>query len=227
MIKKISLLSLLLSGAMLQLAPVQSAQAGGFWNWSCDNGTVSDFWEGNITGSALSGRGTMCTTPWGLWSNMGVKGLTEGNAYTVWYVYIDRPQDCVNFPLTPATAPIPFDEPSGYAGGCGLADFFTEEIGADGEPFLNPLVVYGRMDAVIAKQHRRTRFSGDIRDFSPSSGSQVWMFIFGHGPADQTDNRQLARQLLTPEDPLSGVPHLGIAGRPFGYPAGVMVFDIP
>ena len=93
--------------------------------------------------------------------------------------------------------------------------------------FLNPLVVYGRMDSVVADRRRKIRFAGDVRSFSPSPGSQVWMFVFGHGPADTTDKRQLARQLLTPEDPLSGVPHLGIAGRPFGYPAAVVVIDIP
>lgn len=227
MIRRMSLLSLLLSGAMLQMAPVQTAEAGGFWGWSCDNQTVTSYWEENIFGNELTGRGTLCSTPWGLWSSMGVKGLTAGNAYTVWYVYIDKPEDCVNFPLTPQTADIPFDEPIGYAGGCGLADFFTEELDDSGQPFLNPLVVYGRMDAAVAGHRRNTRFAGDIRDFVPSSGSQIWMFIFGHGPADTTDNRQLARQLLTPEDPVSGVPHLGIAGRPFGYPAGVMVFDMP
>lgn len=49
--------------------------------------------------------------------------------------------------------------------------------------------------------------------------------MFGHGAADTNDKRQLARQLLTPEDPGAGVPHLGIEGRPFGYPAGVVVVE--
>lgn len=75
--------------------------------------------------------------------------------------------------------------------------------------------------------NRANEPSNSLRDFTPAAGSQVWMFIFGRGPADTSDRRQLARQLLTPEDPGSGAPHLGIEGRPFGNPAGVVVFDIP
>lgn len=149
--------------------------------------------------------------------------LAPGNAYTVWWVYIDDPASCANFPL-PSPDVIPFPETEDYAGPCGLADFFTPD---PSEEFLNPLAVFGRMDSVIAAHKRKTRFAGDLRGFTPSSGSQVWMFLFGHGPADESDKRQLARQLLTPEDPSSGVPHLGIEGRPHGYPAGVVVFDIP
>ncbi len=218
---KPSMITIVLCVLTLQFAPNEAAHAGG-WNWNCESETVTDFWEGSITGSELSGRGTICASSYGLWSTLAVKGLTPGNAYTVWWVYVDDPASCVNFPLTPETAEIPFPEPIGYAGRCGLADFF----GADesGE-FLNPLIVYGRMDSVVAGKHKRTRFSGDVRSFRPSSGSQVWMFVFGHGPADYSDKRQLARQLLTPEDPLSGVPHLGIEGRPYGYPAGVVVVD--
>lgn len=206
----------------LQFAPAGPAYASGGWSWNCDNQSLTSFWEEPIAGSELTGRGTVCATPLGLWSTMSVKGLTPGNAYTVWWVYIDDPESCVNFPLNPPDVPIP--EPVGYAGRCGLADFFTADPSGD---FLNPLAVYGRMDSVIAGNKRKTRFAGDLRSFTPSSGSQVWMFVFGHGPADQSDKRQLARQLLTPEDPLSGIPHLGIADRPFGYPAGVVVIDMP
>lgn len=55
------------------------------------------------------------------------------------------------------------------------------------------------------------------------------MLIFGHGPAKTGDGRELARQLLTPEDPDSGAPHLGIDGTQFmnSYPSSVVVIDIP
>lgn len=153
---------------------------------------------------------------------MSVRGLTPGNAYTVWWIYIDDPASCANSPL-PAPDVIPFPEPDDFAGPCGLVDFFTVDAGGQ---FLNPLVVFGRMDGVVAPDKARTRFAGDLRSFGPSPGSQVWMFVFGHGAANQADKRELARQLLTPEDPLSGVPHLGIAGRHFGYPAAVVVFEM-
>ena len=69
---------------------------------------------------------------------------------------------------------------------------------------------------------------GRIGGFTPSNGAQIWMWIFGHGPADENDGRHLARQLLTPEDPSSGIPHLGNnVDGPLGFPAAVVIFDIP
>ena len=46
--------------------------------------------------------------------------------------------------------------------------------------------------------------------------------VFGHGAADITDGRRLARQLLTPEDPSIGAPHLGVS--PDGYPVANALF---
>jgi len=189
----------------------------------CVTARVTSFWEENITGNQLGGNGTVCATPDGLWADLKVNRLTRGNAYTVWWVYINDPQSCANTPL-PSPEAIPFAEPMNYAGRCGLADFFTPDESGE---FLNPLVVYGRMDGTVAYRQWNTRFEGNLRSFNPSPGSQIWLFVFGHGPADFSDKRQLARQLLTPEDPLSGVPHLGIEGRPFGYPAGVVVLNMP
>ena len=209
---------------LLQALPATPAHAGGQWKWNCQTERLTSFWEKDIGGNELSGKGTICATPYGLWSTLSVRGLTRGNSYTTWWVYIDDADACANFPLTPENSEVPFAEPEGYAGRCGLADFFTESESGD---FLDPLAVFGRMDSVIAKRKYRTRFAGDLRHFVPSPGSQIWMFVFGHGPADTTDKRQLARQLLTPEDPASGAPHLGIAGRPFGYPAGVVVIRVP
>ncbi len=224
--KRTSELSLLMCLVALLVAPAQEAVAsnGAGWGWYCDREPVANFWEQDITGQAVTGKAGMCVTPFGIFGSLKARGLTAGNAYTVWWVYVDKPSDCVGFPLTPENSDVPFPEPAGYADNCGFADFFS--LDPSGE-FLNPLVVYGRMDGVVAYNTRKTWFSGDVRSFVPSPGSQVWMLVFGHGPADETDNRQLARQLLTPEDPLSGVPHLGIEGRPFGYPAAVSVFNIP
>lgn len=208
---------------LLQSLPASVAYADYGWYWNCNRERLVDFWGEAIEGNELSGRGLVCATPLGMWSTLSVRGLTAGNAYTVWWVYIDKPDECAATPL-PSPEVIPFPEPAGYAGRCGLADFFTPSASGD---FLDPLAVFGRMDSVIAGNERRTRFAGDMRSFQPSPGSQVWLFVFGHGPADQSDKRQLARQLLTPEDPASGVPHVGIDGRPFGYPAAVVVMTMP
>ncbi len=221
MTKITSTISLILAAALLQFAPIDAAHAGGFWN--CDSSRVTSFWEQDFGGNELSGKGSVCVTPFGLWSTLQVRGLTAGNAYTTWWVYIDDAASCANFPL-PAPEVVPFPEPERFAGPCGLADFFTPDPSGE---FLNPLAVFGRMDSAIARNKRKTYFTGDLRDFKPSSGSQIWLFVFGHGPADQSDKRQLARQLLTPEDPDSGVPHVGIEGRKYAYPAAVVVIDIP
>ena len=213
---------LCLVAAILPTGPA-SADTGSAWRWHCDEQPVVDFWGEEIEGNTIRGRGLFCATPFGLWSTLRTKDLTPGNAYTVWWVYIDNPAACAAMPL-PSPDAIPFPEPTSYAGPCGLADFFTPQPGTD---ILDPLAVFGRMDSVIAKYRRITRFSGNVKDFTPSSGSQVWLFVFGHGPADHSDKRQLARQLLTPEDPGSGAPHLGIEGRLFGYPAAVVVFELP
>ncbi len=217
-----TVIAIALSLLAVQLIPAEQAHASGPWSWNCERDSLVDFWGAEIEGSELSGKGTVCATPLGLWSTLSVRGLTPGNAYTVWWVYVDDPESCAGSPL-PAPDVVPFPEPPEYAESCGLADFFTMD---ESGQFLNPLAVFGRMDSVVAGDGYRTRFAGDLRSFVPSEGSQVWLFVFGHGPADYSDKRQLARQLLTPEDPSAGAPHLGIEGRPFGYPAGVVVVEM-
>jgi hypothetical protein len=61
-----------------------------------------------------------------------------------------------------------------------------------------------------------------------SSGSQVLLFIGGHGPV-KNDNRARARQLLTPEDPNLGTPPLGnCVDEPSDPAAGaIALFTIP
>lgn len=221
-------LALLTIGFALIALPTQSVRADDHDddddddNRYCDTEPLTNLWEPNIAGNTLSGKGQVCVTPQGLRGNMRVRGLTAGNAYTVWWVYIDRPDQCVPFWLSPPD--VPFPEPVGYAGACSFVDFFTFDPAAG---ILDPLVVFGRMDSAVPSRRGIIRFSGTVRGMKPSPGSQVWMLAFGHGPADMTDGRQLARQLLTPEDPLSGIPHVGIEGRPFGYPSHVVVFTLP
>ncbi len=142
----------------------------------------------------LSGASVLCVTHRGLRGSMRVNGVTPGYAYTVWWVYIDKPGGC-----------------NGFAE-C-LATFFGED----------PLAVFGRMDSGVARRSR-IWFSDRLDDMQVRSGSQVWMLMFGHLAADDEDLRQRARQLLTPEDPGAGAPHLGVAAR--GYPAAIAIYEI-
>ena len=145
------------------------------------------------------GHGLMCTTRHGVRAGLYLKNLVPGDAYTVWWIYFDDPTLC--------------------------GDQECEDVGFGGE---NPLAVFGRMDSSIAPQNGKLRFSGRIGGFEPSSGAQIWLWLFGHGPADIFDGRHLARQLLTPELPGAGAPHLGneIDGL-LGFAAAVAKFDIP
>lgn len=157
----------------------------------------------------IEGSATFCTTHWGVKGHSEVTGLTKGNAYTVWFVYFDDPTQCVH----------------GGPGVCGDADFFTEAPSGE----LDPLAVLGRFDSAVARRmNGNIKFRGRVRGMEPTSGSQVWLLTFGHGPADTSDGRRLARQLLTPEDPEIGVPHLGNhVDGPLWSPVSVAVFDIP
>ena len=51
--------------------------------------------------------------------------------------------------------------------------------------------------------------NGKWGGMQPSSGADIWLLMLSHGAANYADGRHLARQLLTPEDPLAGMPHLG------------------
>ena len=146
-----------------------------------------------------SGYALLCATKRGVRAWMSVRKLVPDDAFTVWWVYFDDPSKCA--------------EP----GACGGPDFGSDD----------PLAVFGRMDSSIAPKRGRLKFSGRIGGFQPSPGSQIWLWIFGHGPAERADGRELARQLLTPQDPTAGAPHLGVVGGPLGFPAAVVKFDIP
>lgn len=148
---------------------------------------------------AASGKAVMCVTGNDVYGAVVARGLKPGDAYTVWWVYFDDPPSCM------------------VPGECGVADF-----GGD-----DPLGVFGRMDSGVAPRSGRMAFSGRVRGLDPSDGAQIWMWIFGHGAVDSNDGRHRARQLLTPEDPSAGAPHLGLVGGPFGVPAAVVMFDVP
>lgn len=165
--------------------------------------------DAEVSGSAL-----LCVTPHRLMANMTVRDLVPGNAYTVWWVYINDPlNDCLQ------------DGVPGCDGFDGLEAFMPFESDPQ-----SPAAVFGRMDSVVARRHGRAHLNDMIDGFQPRTGSQIQLLIFGHGAANYADPRRLARQLLTPEDACAGNPHLGIGpcieGFPVGYPAAVAVFEI-
>jgi hypothetical protein len=84
------------------------------------------------------------------------------------------------------------------------------------------------MDAAIAGAKGRLHLTGEFHDLRFSHGSSVWIIMFEHGPASTTDNRFLARQLLTPQLPILGPPGLGApADGSVGHPVALAVFNIP
>lgn len=150
----------------------------------------------------IAGKARLCINGDGVSGSFDVEHLQPRDAYTIWFVYFDDPTQCVG----------------GGPGICGEADF-----GGD-----KPLGVFGRYDSAIGPADGEERFEGSVRGLRLRRGSQVWLLLFGHGPADTSDHSHLARQLLTPEDPLAGAPHLGnVIDGLRGKPAAVAVFNIP
>jgi hypothetical protein len=81
------------------------------------------------------------------------------------------------------------------------------------------------MDGGVAPANGRLTFNGMVRNLRVSAGSAVHIALFAHGPASTTDNRELARQLLTPQAPGLGAPGLGLVTQKGFLVAGI-VFDI-
>lgn len=177
------------------------------WGKACDRNPAKPV---PLIEGDTGGKADLCVFANRIKGSMRLKNLTPGYAYTVWWVYFDTPSACVG--TTPLPVPL-----SGGASGCDFDDF-----GGD-----RPQAVFGRMDSGIAPRNGRLRFNGRFRGMQPSARSEVWLLVFGHGAAAYHDGSALARQLLTPEDPGAGIPHLGnnIDG-PLGYPIASAVFKI-
>jgi len=156
----------------------------------------------NETG--ITGEARLCFSSSGVRSEIVTRNLTPGYVYSIWFAYIDKPSMCV----TPDH--------------CAELDFY---VGHD------PVGVFGRTDSVVATRTHAV-FSASVRSLRLSSGSQVWLTAQVHGPASVDDNRELSRQLLTPQDPIFGVPGGGalvdmVDGHPRAKPALIAIFNIP
>jgi hypothetical protein len=157
--------------------------------------------------SGITGSAELCIDRDHATVSERTENLISGHAYTTWFAYINDPAQCGNYI-------------GGTPGVCGDNDGVL--------PFENPSVVFGRMDGAIADESGRLQFTGNFRDLRFSHGSTVWIIMFEHGPASTTDNRYLARQLLTPQLPGLGAPGLGApADGNVGHPVALAVFNIP
>ena len=154
---------------------------------------------GAQNGSSLSGHGMLVVNDEQVHVLVQAENLTPGTAYTAWIIYFDDTDKCL----------VPHH--------CGPPDLTA--------PASDPEGVFGRMDAGIAGADGRLTFKISMSSFRVSAGSAVHVAIFNHGPANTTDNRARARQLLTPEAPGLGAPGLGV-GTQRGFLAGFVTFDI-
>lgn len=155
----------------------------GFASQGCDKQGIVD-----LAGLGIGGTATLCNSNAGLKAHVRAEGLMPGEAYTVWWIYVDNPSACAN-----------------YVGPPGFE--------CEGEFFINqgdPLSVLGRLGSGVAPGNGKIHFKDEVKGLQASSGSVVWLFIMAHGEASD-DGRERARQLLTPEDAFFGAPHLGIA----------------
>lgn len=167
---------------------------------------------GSFFGPTITGTGKLCVLPGGLKAQVKVKNLDPGVAYTAWWTYLDDPSLCTGDSTGTGGASL-----TGGVSGCELADF-----GGD-----KPVGIFGRMASGVAPRTGKLNLRGKLGGMQPSAGSEVWLWLFYHGPAAYGDGDALARQLLTPEDPNAGAPHLGnVVDEQQGFPAATIVFTV-
>jgi len=157
--------------------------------------------------SGIQGTAQICIQGNSITATMRTQGLVATNAYTIWFVYFDNPSLCGFYA-------------SGTPGVCTGMDLIT--------PANNPVGVFGRMDGTVAEASGVARFTGRFRGLQFSHGSAIHLAMFGHGPASTTDNRFLARQLLTPQRPPLGPPGEGTPDDgAVGKLVAAAVFSLP
>jgi hypothetical protein len=129
----------------------------------------------------ISGAATLCIEESRVRGVVAARDLFPGYAYTVWIVYFDNPDNCE----TP--------------GACAHSDVIS--------PY-DPQAVLGRFASGIPNGSEM-KFSGAINGLRLSSGSDVRLVVLRHQIASD-DNRERARQMLSPEDPELGTPGMGV-----------------
>ena len=192
-VKKIGLFlvsSTLLTVSAAVLCSFTSAQAG------CQQQPLAALQE------TVQGSGFLCSLPGDVTAGLVVSGLTPGDAYTFWFIYI----------------------PDGTTCGADQATCFGASA-TGGQQNAVPAEAFGRLSDVIAPKNGKAILFGDVPGLRLAKGSQVWLLLKGHGPANTSDDLARARQLLTPEDPTVGAPNLGILGGNAADNSGLAVFN--
>ena len=151
---------------------------------------------------AVTGSGFVCPGPGGVSARLEASGLTPGNAYTLWFIYV----------------------PDGAACAADEATCFGAN-GTGGDKNAVPTEAFGRLSDVVAPKNGKATVSGDVPGLQLSKGSQVWLLLNGHGALNTSDNLARARQLLTPEDPSVGAPNLGVLSLPASDHAALTIFS--
>jgi hypothetical protein len=201
----IGVLLLLLSLGLLAFFPDATASADD----GCKNESIMALGATPIQGDAF-----LCIDPQGVHVSLHAKALTPGNAHTMWFFYFNDPSQCETpgqcVPIPDVTLPGQCEGPLDLTG-------------------FNSVGVVGRLDSAVAPENGNLDFSGRVRGLHLSSGSQVSIVIAEHGPANASDNRALARRLLTPEDPFIGAPQLGncVDGPRSLVGGAIVIFNIP
>ena len=152
----------------------------------------------------VHGESVLCERRWGLQADVRLDGLEPAHAYTLWWVYFGdvtqcaEPGDCQYVDLLPTSA----EFYPGYAG-CPIDD--SSCTGAQ----YPPVGVVGRMGGLVASSSGTAWVRDRLYRVNPPPEAELWLVVLGHGPAEASGGRALARQLLTPQDPVLGAPHLG------------------
>ena len=133
-----------------------------------------------VSESGLEGTAWLCVNSESVRPALQVRGLQEGEVYTAWLAYFDRPSACFHTP-------------------CAFVDLHGDD----------PVGVLGRVGGGVAPAARQPELNAELRDLKLSMGSQVSLLIVSQGAGHETDGRTRARQLLTPRMFDLGAPMAG------------------
>jgi hypothetical protein len=133
-----------------------------------------------LAASKVTGGGGICLDDGGVHPTLRVGGLWPGDVYTGWLAYFDQPSTCTQSP-------------------CGLVDLRGDD----------PPGVLARIGGGVAREDGELELRTDLPDLRLTTGSQVTLLLFNHGPAVDGDHRARARQLLTLQRPELGAPSGG------------------
>lgn len=151
----------------------------GSWSEQAANGCTTGPLE-ELSDSGVQGIGRFCVEARNARSSLQVRGLRQGEVYSAWVAYFDRPSACFHTP-------------------CGFHDLLGDD----------PPGVLGRIDSAVASTLQDVEFRAEFRDLHPSPGAHVMLVVLNHGAWDEQSGHARARQLLAPQMFELGAPMAG------------------